>query len=401
MESYVVRQQVREINRKLFANDMIYSDESKNTLEQLIANIVQKFNPEDEISSVPTIIEVKENNFDDKTLEKILLMNTESVLIQINSNLLAIPQKVAIIKQIKEAGYKLVVVLNKEDTVFTLAKIFADIVKFDIQGIPTGAFTGNGAFLCKKLAYNVNTPEDYVLAEQTGVDYYEGTYISPASTVEVDNNEHSKVNFIEIIAKINDEKSEINDIAKVIARDSLMSAQIIRLSNSVYFGSRYRIDSINDAVIRVGMNNLKRWIFLLEFNNNPNVPEELLQTSYHRAVFCERITKESKKAGITVNDAYMIGLFSTLDILTGRSMDIELSKMNLSEVIEDALIYRDGVGGTLLNLIRAYEDANWKRVDKYIADFNLSKDRIYELYYNSIDEVTKLWRSLTEHGDIK
>ena len=401
MESYVVRQQVREINRKLFANDMIYSDESKNTLEQLIANIVQKFNPEDEISSVPTIIEVKENNFDDKTLEKILLMNTDSVLIQINSNLLAIPQKVAIIKQIKEAGYKLVVVLNKEDTVFTLAKIFADIVKFDIQGIPTGAFTGSGAFLCKKLAYNVNTPEDYVLAEQTGVDYYEGTYISPASTVEVDNNEHSKVNFIEIIAKINDEKSEINDIAKVIARDSLMSAQIIRLSNSVYFGSRYRIDSISDAVIRVGMNNLKRWIFLLEFNNNPNVPEELLQTSYHRAVFCERITKESKKAGITVNDAYMIGLFSTLDILTGRSMDIELSKMNLSEVIEDALIYRDGVGGTLLNLIRAYEDANWKRVDKYIADFNLSKDRIYELYYNSIDEVTKLWRSLTEHGDIK
>ena len=139
----------------------------------------------------------------------------------------------------------------------------------------------------------------------------------------------------------------------------------------------------------------------MEFNNNPNVPEELLQTSYHRAVFCERITKESKKAGITVNDAYMIGLFSTLDILTGRSMDIELSKMNLSEVIEDALIYRDGVGGTLLNLIRAYEDANWKRVDKYIADFNLSKDRIYELYYNSIDEVTKLWRSLTEHGDVK
>lgn len=401
MESYVVRQQVREINRKLFANDMIYSDESKNTLEQLIANIVQKFNPEDEISSVPTIIEVKENNFDDKTLEKILLMNTDSVLIQINSNLLAIPQKVAIIKQIKEAGYKLVVVLNKDDTVFTLAKIFADIVKFDIQGIPEGAFTGSGAFLCKKLAYNVNNPEDYVLAEHTGVDYYEGTYISPASTVEVDNNEHSKVNFIEIIAKINDEKSEINDIAKVIARDSLMSAQIIRLSNSVYFGSRYRIDSINDAVIRVGMNNLKRWIFLLEFNNNPNVPEELLQTSYHRAVFCERITKESKKAGITVNDAYMIGLFSTLDILTGRSMDIELSKMNLSEVIEDALIYRDGVGGTLLNLIRAYEDANWKRVDKYIADFNLSKDRIYELYYNSIDEVTKLWRSLTEHGDIK
>lgn len=401
MESYIVRQQVREINRKLFANEMIYSESDTATLETLIANIIQGYNPEDEIASVPTILEVKEKNLDTSILEKLFLLNKDSVIIQVNSSVLAIPEKVAIIKQLKEQKYKIIIEINKEDTVFTLARIFADIVKFDIQNLPESVFEENNRFTCKKLAYNVNSPDDYVLAEQSGIDYYEGTYISPAKEVELETHDHSKVNFIEIISLINDTKSDATKLAKVIARDSLMSAQIVRLSNSVYFGARYRIESIDRAVVRVGLDNLKRWIFLLQFSNNPNVPEELLQTSYHRAVFCERIIKFCRKANINTNEAYMIGLFSTLDILTGRSMEIELSKMSLSETVEDALIYRDGIGGTLLNLIRAYEDANWKRVDKYMPEFKISKDKMNTMYYESIDEVAKLWKSLTEFGDVK
>lgn len=401
MDSYVTRQQVRGINRKLFANDIIYSDSGVDTLQQLIASIVQRYDPDDEIAGVPFILEIKENNLTEATFQNIMILNKDSVLIQINSTILAIPEKVDIIKKIKEAGYKVVVAINKEDKVFTLAKIFADIVKFDINALPENVFNDRNAFTCKKLASNVNTADDYVLAEKSGIDYYEGTYISHPSNVEIDRSDHLKVNFIEIIAKINEDTSDAHSIGKIIARDSLMSAQIIRLANSVYFGALSRIKSIDDAVVRVGMNNLKKWILLLEFANNQNVPEELLQTSYHRAVFCEQIVKESGIKGITIGDAYMIGLFSTLDILTGRSIDIELSKMNLSETVENALIYRDGIGGTLLNLIKAYEEANWKRVDKYIAELEINKSRIYDVYYRSTDEVARLWRSLTEHGEVK
>ena len=101
---------------------------------------------------------------------------------------------------------------------------------------------------------------------------------------------------------------------------------------------------------------------------------------------------------IKENDAYLIGLFSTLDILTGRPMDLELSSMNLNEVIEEALVYRDGIGGTLLNLVKSYEEVNWKRVDKYIDTFKINKDKIFKMYFESLDEVTKLWNSLTELG---
>ncbi|MBO5389156.1 MAG: hypothetical protein J6A59_13685, partial [Lachnospiraceae bacterium] len=64
MESYVSRQQVRGINRKLFANDLIYSADDMGTFEVLISNIIQRYNPEDTIAGVPTILEVKQANID-------------------------------------------------------------------------------------------------------------------------------------------------------------------------------------------------------------------------------------------------------------------------------------------------------------------------------------------------
>lgn len=398
MESYVSRQQVREINRRLFANDLLYSSDNAETFDTLLSSIITKYNPEDEMASIPTILEMKDNTITNDIINKITLLNPKSVIIQINSRVLAIPPKVLVIRKLKESGYKIMIELNKDDVVFTLAKILADYIKFDIQNIPDGL--AKEQFNCKKLAYNVNTPEDYVLAENASIDLYEGTYISPSTEVEIGESKHSEVNFIEIITAINNENTTIKDISKIIQRDSLMSAQVIRLANSAYFAGRSRIESVDNAIIRVGILNLKKWIFLLQFSRNNYVPEELLQTSYHRAVFCEAIITEVKNTDIKPSEAYLIGLFSTLDILTGKPMNSELSKMNLSEAIEDALIYREGTGGALLNLIRAYEEANWSRVDRYINTFKLSKEKIFKIYFNSLDEVAKLWKSLTELGGV-
>lgn len=402
MNSYVSRQQVREINRKLFANDIVYQETDKETLITLISGIIQRYNASDSVSGVPTIIEVKLDYIEDDIFETISLMSVDSVILQFNSKAFLDPKKTAVIKRFKEDKYKILIEVNPDDQVFTLAKIFADIVKFDINNIPEAMIkSSTNQFQCKKLACNVNKPEDYVLAESAGIDYYEGTYISPSTEIEIEKNEHSQVNFIEIITLINDEKSDIKDISKVVSRDSLMSSQIIRLSNSAYFYSSTHIESVHDAIVRVGMQNLKRWVFLLQFSRNSNVPEELLQTSYHRAVFCESIIKEyNKKAEIKPSDAYLIGLFSTLDILTGHPIDSELSRMNLSETVEDALIYRDGIGGQLLNLVRAYEEANWNKVERFIKSFGLNKDKMFKVYFNSLDEVTKLWQSLTRLGEV-
>ena len=167
--------------------------------------------------------------------------------------------------------------------------MIADIIKIDVNNIPEALQNERTEISAKLLVYNVNSSEEYLMAEAINADLYEGTYISPATPIEIESHEHSNVNFIEVIAYMNKPNVSIQDIAKIIQRESLLSSQIIRLSNSAYFGGRSRINSVADAIIRIGMSNLKRWIFLLQFSRINEVPEELLQLSYSRALLYKSI----------------------------------------------------------------------------------------------------------------
>lgn len=393
MKSYVSKHEIREINRKLYGYDLVYNDEDEaGTLELIIANIIQGYNPKDEVAKVPTVLEIRKGSFNNETLEKIQLLDTNSVIIQVNNALLDNQDKATFLKQLKDLGYKLMVEINSDDMYFNYAKMMADIIKIDIKSI-SDSIIGQHEFLCKKLAYNVDTAEDYVLAESANIDYYEGKYISASIDMDIRQTGHSKVNFLEVI-KLVREKADTDSISRVIARDPLLSAQVIRLCNS----SQTQVASVKEATEKIGIKRLERWIYLLQFSKSSAIPEELIKESYNRAELCKLLAKEYKLEGLTGDKAYMIGLFSDLDVLAGRSMNNELISLNLDRVIENALIYRDGVGGDLLNLVIAYEEANWERVDIYSRKLNISKDRIFKLYFESITAIARIWDELKKYG---
>lgn len=394
--------QVREINRKLFANDIVYSDnENGDMFISLISNIIQEYNPEDALANVPTILEVKDDNINSKTLDRIKLLSKNSVYLQFNSRVLPDADKSAIIRTLKDSGYKIVIELNQDDKIFTVARMLADVVKLDIHGIPVALNNKSNGFKCKILAYNVNSAEDYALAELSGISLYEGTYIGEAQETKVENHLHSNANFLEIIVFINKDGVNVQELAEIISRDALMSAQVIRLSNSNYFSNvKNRVKSVKEAIERIGLESLKRWLFLLQFTKNDSVPEDLLQMCYYRAIFCRKVIHAAGRVGITEDDAYLIGLFSTLDSLTGRPLDSELSSLNISEKVIDTLIYRDGAGGTLLNLVKAHEEANTNRIKDYAKQLKLSEDKVYQIYSKSVEEARSVWQRLTQLGGV-
>lgn len=396
METYITRKQVREVNRKLFANDLIYSEDSSDQiLEEIISNIIQRYDPKDQLANVPSIIEIKSVN--NKTLDNIMLLDKKSAIIQVNNSLIADRQVLEIMQQLKKIGYKITVELNRNDTVFTIATILADIIKIDINNIPdalanqTMYFGFNG----KVLVYNIDSPTDYEAASALHADLYEGSYITEGSSIKIEATDNTaSINFVEVVKILSEEDMDIKDLAIAISKDVIMTAQVIRLANSAYYMGREKISSIEQAIVRVGLNTLKKWVFLLKFNRRTNNNEELLQLAYSRALFCEKIAKHAKRITISETDSYLIGLFSTLDALTGKSIDKQLNAMGLSPTIEEALIYREGTGGLILNLVKSYEEANWDRVDRYVQQIGIDKGQLSNIYFNCVDEVAKFWSGL-------
>ena len=56
-----------------------------------------------------------------------------------------------------------------------------------------------------------------------------------------------------VMQKIQDPESSANDIVRIIERDPSMTAKILSVANSAYFGMSRRVDSLQMAVVILGM----------------------------------------------------------------------------------------------------------------------------------------------------
>ena len=61
----------------------------------------------------------------------------------------------------------------------------------------------------------------------------------------------------ELLEAVNNENSSVKSISSKVAQDTLISARVLRLANSAHFGRSREVGSIDEAVIRLGMQTLR------------------------------------------------------------------------------------------------------------------------------------------------
>ena len=66
----------------------------------------------------------------------------------------------------------------------------------------------------------------------------------------------------QVMAKVEEPNSDLRDIADVIAHDPLMTAEIIRMCNSAYFGLPRAIESVHDAIALLGLDQVVDLVLL-------------------------------------------------------------------------------------------------------------------------------------------
>lgn len=89
----------------------------------------------------------------------------------------------------------------------------------------------------------------------------------------------------EIIESINDPDANYGDIAHKIAQDQTLSLKVLRLVNSAYFGLSRKVDSIDEAVVMLGMGKLKTLVVASGFANSAKDVEGLDLAEFWAEVF--------------------------------------------------------------------------------------------------------------------
>jgi len=166
-----------------------------------------------------------------------------------------------------------------------------------------------------------------------------------------------------------------------------MSYKLLKLINSPAFRPVNKIESIKQAIVLLGLNELKKWIYVISLKNI-NYPkdinmQEVIKLSLVRGKLCEQI---AIYLGMGQSAPFMLtGMFSLIDTLMHRNIQDVLKDLPLSDDIQDALLGKENDLYHVLLWAESIEKSTWD-----IEDLKIPKEEINRIYLSSIEWATNL-----------
>ncbi|MDT8383506.1 MAG: HDOD domain-containing protein [Gammaproteobacteria bacterium] len=210
------------------------------------------------------------------------------------------------------------------------------------------------------LAHRVDSQEDFEFCKSLGLQYFQGSFLNQPKVVKYTTLPLNKTLLLQILAKTQDPNVEFGELEEIIGQDVGISFKFLRLINSANFGLSKKVESLHQALMLLGLQEIKSWVSLVALSNIDSVPQELTDMSLSRARFCKLL---AEKAGCAHPDTYFtIGLFSLLDVIMSKSMKSILGSLPFADEINQALISHTGLMGEALDCAIAHEQGDWKMI---------------------------------------
>ena len=238
-----------------------------------------------------------------------------------------------------------------------------DIIKFDVPSIPEDELAGRIQPLrargTRLLAEKIETEAQYRSYRELGFDLFQGYYFYRPQIVKGRRLSENQLTVMQLLARINDPEVEIDELTQLIAQDASLSYKVLRYINSAALNLPRKVDSINQALVYLGLERIRGLATLMALTGVNNKPVELLISALVRAQLCQYLARTEDA---DASSCYTVGLLSILDQLLDMSMRDVLKELPLSERVKDALLHHRGIEGEALSCALAYERHRWDQV---------------------------------------
>lgn len=393
MEIYVGRQPIFNRNMDIYGYELLYrrsmnnfyegEDDTKSTAE-LIDNAFLSMQFEELTNGTRAFI-----NFSKEMLESEIpfLLPKEAIVVEVLERVEITDRVIEVCRKLHEAGY----IIALDDFVYEPAFLplveFADIIKIEFSTINDEKqqwlmkeFKYKKIFLAEK----VETREDYQKARDLGFKYFQGYFFSKPSIMKAKEIYSINANIVRIINELNQDEPEYDVIAEIIEKDLGLSYKLLKIANSPYYRSLNRIGSIKQALVRFGIDEISKWMYLMMLKEHQNTENrELINLCLLRAKFMEMVSYEYGMGNAHM-ELFMTGMFSSIDVLLNREMQDILKELPLSPEVQGALLGKNNPYRKILDFILVYETSDWDKITKNEMFHLVSVTKFMEAYQKAV-----------------
>src|SRR5690242_5675476 len=270
--------------------------------------------------------------------------------------------------ELKRQGYRLAL----DDFQYSVSAerllSLVDVVKLDLIALGREGMARELARLkpygATILAEKVESHEDHAYCAELGCDLFQGFFFCRPELLHNRGIVANRASMLQIVAALQDPTVQLGQLERMIGRDVGLSFRLLRYINSAFFGLRFEISSIGQALALLGVENLRRWATLTVLASIDGKPPELTVTALVRARFCEQAGE--LLPGPRPGELFTLGLFSVIDALMDAPIDEVVGMIPFPSDMRDALVERKGEKGELLDCVIALEAGDFERASRLV-----------------------------------
>ena len=401
MRKFVVRQPIKDLDGATIGYEILFNvDSGPYSGDYAAADTISSFllqNSNKVFSDGMTFITFTPNLLFKNTPR---MFKQGDIVIQIEDSFIIHPLAQKILEKYKADGYKICMTDFQFTPRYFALLEFIDFIKIDVKLVSNVTSIDNilklgKAFHKKCIVTGIDSKELYDKAKTVPFDYFEGSYIAEAMTTKAGKMEYLQSNFFQLVVAVTKDMPEMDEIEAIISRDASLTYALLKMVNSAYFALRHRTSSIKQALVILGLSQLKQWVYLLSFEQNETSrnSEEVLKKSFLRANFCSELYPHIEGMPITQADAYLLGMFSTLDVLVDAPIEEVMAEIPVADEVRAAIVSQEGICGTLYQLVLSYEKADWKSIVVYANELGMETDILAQIYFDCVEKVNEIWEN--------
>jgi EAL and modified HD-GYP domain-containing signal transduction protein len=279
---------------------------------------------------------------------------------------------------LREQGYRLA--LDDFEFAPEYAPLLAlvDVVKLDYMALGAERFVNElerlKPFPVSVLAEKVETKAEHQYCLALGCDLFQGFFYQKPELMRRRRIELTTGSILQVISALQNPSLEFDELEPLIAHDLPLSLRLLRYINSAFFGLRQEVTSVRQALVMLGLENVRRWATLTVMGSIEGKTPELTSNALIRARFCELAGLASGMDGAGL---FTLGMFSLIDAMLDVSLEEVTNELPFPNDMRLALLSHEGPMGRILDAATSLESG-------YSGDAKLLVPNAGDLYMQSL-----------------
>ena len=363
----MARQPIFDRNQKVVAYELLYRTEdaqghalfsNSEATSEVILNAYTSISDSGELKRVPAFINLTRDILVGQQLPEV---SKKHIVLEILEDIEPDEDVIKAVTKLHAEGYRIAMDDFVYDPKYDALLKLAHIVKVDVLDLGMEEVSKQVKELKKHkvtlLAEKIETHEQLEACVDLGFKLFQGHFLSKPKVVKGKKIQGSQVALMQLIQELQSSQATPEKLEELIIRDPALTYKLLRIVNSAGYSLVRQVESVAEAIVLLGLEQVKKWATLIAMSSNQEKPEELSRSLLIRGRMCEEIAQAQKLNNY--GSYFMAGMMSGLHALLDIERESMLEQVPLGDDIKNAVSLGQGEIGQVLRNVVNYENGDW------------------------------------------